>query len=329
MDEELRRGFGGSYPRQREPWEVPERWGNRPRVGVVVIDGTISDGENVDIPILGIHMSGGVTVSRAIDRMAADPAIVAIVLRIDSPGGSVLASDQIYRAILRARERKPVIASMGSVAASGGYYVAAPAHEIWADPTTITGSIGIWFGKVDFVPLGELIGARLEEVGRGRHAGATSFYRPFTPEERAFLADSVRSWYRSFLRRVARGRGMTVEEVDALGRGRLWMGDQAIGNGLIDHLGGFGAALAAARRAAGVGPEVDFEVAPTRPSTILDYVLGFLGIGAAEADPVAAQAELLERLAPELRSALRAIVTLRQLGSGAPMAMMPEVFAPE
>ena len=329
MDEELRRGFGGSYPRQREPWEVPERWGNRPRVGVVVIDGTISDGENVDIPILGIHMSGGVTVSRAIDRMAADPAIVAIVLRIDSPGGSVLASDQIYRAVLRARERKPVIASMGSVAASGGYYVAAPAHAIWADPTTITGSIGIWFGKVDFVPLGELIGARLEEVGRGRHAGATSFYRPFTPEERAFLADSVRSWYRSFLRRVARGRGMTVEEVDALGRGRLWMGDQAIGNGLVDHLGGFGAALAAARRAAGVGPEVDFEVAPTRPSTILDYVLGFLGIGAGEADPVAAQAELLERLAPELRSALRAIVTLRQLGSGAPMALMPEVFAPE
>lgn len=330
MDEELARGLGGSYPRQREPWEAPERWGNRPRIGVVVIDGSISDGENVDIPILGIHMSGGRTVSRAIDRMAGDPSIVAIVLRVDSPGGSVLASDQIYRAVLRAKRRKPVIASMGAVAASGGYYVAAPADEIWADPTTITGSIGIWFGKVDFQPLGALIGAHLDEVGRGRHAGATSLYRPFTPEERAVLADNVRYWYRSFLRRVARGRGMTVEEVDALGRGRLWMGDQAIGNGLVDHLGGFGAALAAARRAAGVGPDVDIEVAPSRPSSLLDYVLSFLGLGAAPIDPVEAEAQaaLLERIAPELRAALATIVTLRHLGSAAPMALMPDVVIP-
>lgn len=330
MDRELREGFGGSYPRQTEPWEVPARWGDRPHIGVVVVDGTITDGENVDIPILGIHMSGGRTVARAIDRMAADPSIVAIVLRVDSPGGSVLASDQIYRAVVRAKARKPVIASMGAVAASGGYYVAAPADEIWADPTTITGSIGIWFGKVDFAPLGELIGVHLDEVGRGRHAGATSLYRAFTAEERAVLADTVRYWYRSFLRRVARGRGMTVQEVDRLGRGRLWMGDQAIENGLVDHLGGFGAALAAARRAAGVGPEVGIEVSPSRPSTLLDYVLGFLGIGAAEIDPMQAevQGSLLERVAPELRAALRAVVTLRHLGAAAPMALMPEVLTP-
>ncbi len=331
MDEELREGFGGGYARERgEPWEHPERWGRRPRVGVVVIDGTIADGDNVDIPILGINMSGGRTISRAIDRMASDPAVVAIVLRIDSPGGSVLASDQIYRAILRARERKPVIASMGAVAASGGYYVAAPAHEIWADPTTITGSIGIWFGKVDFVPLGRMIGATLEEVGRGAHAGATSFYRPFTPEERAVLARDVRHWYRTFLRRVARGRGMTVREVDALARGRLWMGDEAVGVGLVDHLGGFGSALAAARRAAGVGPEVGVEIVPSRPSTLLDYLLSFLGIGAAPIDPVQAEAQgaLLAQVLPELRAALAAIVTLRHLGSGAPMALMPEVAVP-
>lgn len=331
MDEELARGLGGRFARQREPWEQPERWGNRPRIGVVVVDGTISDGENVDIPLLGIHMSGGRTVARAIDRMASDPAIVAIVLRVDSPGGSVLASDQIYRAVVRAKKRKPVIASMGAVAASGGYYVAAPADEIWADPTTITGSIGIWFGKVDFQPLGALIGVHVAQVGRGRHAGATSLYRPFTPEERAVLADNVRYWYRSFLRRVARGRGMTVEQVDALGRGQLWMGDQAVENGLVDRLGGFGAALAAARRAAGVGPEVDIEVAPSRPSSALDYVLSFLGIGAAPIDDVQAEAQgvLLERIAPELRAALATVVTMRHLGAGAPMALMPEVVAPK
>lgn len=184
MSAALREGFGQGYPRESgAPWEQPPRWGNRPRIGVVVVDGTIVDGENVDIPLLGIHASGGRTVARAIERMADHPAVVAIVLRVDSPGGSVLASDQIYRAMLRARERKPVIASMGAVAASGGYYVSASAHEIWADPSTITGSIGIWFGKVDFAPLGRMLGVTLEQMGRGEHAGATSLYRPFRPEE--------------------------------------------------------------------------------------------------------------------------------------------------
>ncbi len=329
MDAELREGFGGSFGRETgEPWEVPERWGHRPRIGVVVVDGTIVDGDNVDIPLIGIHMSGGRTVVRAIDRLAADPSVVAIVLRIDSGGGSVLASDQIYRAILRARRHKPVIASMGAIAASGGYYIASAAQEIWADPTTITGSIGVWFGKVDFAPLGRMIGVNLETMGRGAHAGATSYYRPFTPDERAVLANSVRHWYRMFLRRVARGRGMSVQEVDALGRGRLWMGDQAIDNGLIDHLGGFGPALAAARRAAGVGPEVDIEIEPSRPSSLLDYVLGALGIGATPVDPAQAEAQggLLARVAPELRAVLSAVITLRQLGAAAPMAMLPETI---
>ncbi|MGE0786197.1 MAG: signal peptide peptidase SppA [Sandaracinaceae bacterium] len=331
MDEELRTGFGGSYARQAgEPWRMPERWGNQPRIGVVVVDGTIVDGDNVDIPLIGIQASGGQTIARAIDRLAADPAVPAIVLRVDSGGGSVLASDQIYRAVLRARRRKPVIASLGAVAASGGYYVAAPAHEIWADPTTMTGSIGVWFGKVDFAPLGRMIGVELETLSRGEHAGATSMYRPFTAEERAVLARSVREWYRSFLRRVARGRGMSVREVDAIARGRLWMGDQAIDNGLVDHLGGFSSALQAARQAAGVGPEVDFFVVPQRPSTLLDYVLSFLGLGATAGDPVAAEEAsiALERVAPELRAALAMVMTLRHVGAGAPMALLPEVVTP-
>jgi len=331
MDEELREAFGGSYARDSgPPWEQPDRWGHRPRVGVVVVDGTIVDGENFDIPLIGIHGSGGTTISRAIDQLAADPACVAIVLRVDSPGGSVLASDQIYRAITRARRRKPVIASFGATAASGGYYVGAAAQEIWADPSTVTGSIGIWFGKVDFAPLGRLLGVELETIDRGQHAGATSLFRPFTSEERALLSNNVRRWYRMFLRRVARGRGMTVREVDAVARGRLFMGDEAVQNGLVDHLGGFQSALMAARRAAGVGPEVDFFVVPGRPNTLLDYVLSFLGIGASAVDPVRAEAAAtaLERVAPELRAALSAVVTLRHLGSGAPMALMPDLVAP-
>jgi len=332
MEDELREAFGGGYSLESgDPWEQPDRWGHRPRIGVVVVDGTIVDGDSFDVPILGIHGSGGRTVSAAIDRLATDPSVVAIVLRVDSGGGSVLASDQIYRAIVRARRRKPVIASLGATAASGGYYVASPAHEIWADPSTVTGSIGIWFGKVDFQPLGQLLGVNLETIDVGRHAGATSLYRPFTDEERALLARAVRHWYLRFLRRVARGRGMSVREVDALGRGQLFLGDQAVDNGLVDHLGGLASALAAARRAADVGPEVDFFVVPQRPSTLLDYVLAFLGIGASPTEPVEAEAQgaLLDRLMPELRAALGAVVAMRQLGAGAPMAMLPDVVVPE
>src|SRR5690606_12340838 len=108
-----------------------------PRIGVVVIDGDIVDGDNLDVPILGIRASGGVTIASTLDALAADPSIAAIVLRVDSPGGSVLASDQIWRAVRRARAKKPVVASLGAIAASGGYYVASAAHAIWAEPATL------------------------------------------------------------------------------------------------------------------------------------------------------------------------------------------------
>ncbi|MCA9583217.1 MAG: S49 family peptidase, partial [Myxococcales bacterium] len=134
MDDELASAFGGPFPlRDRKPATMPHAWGTPSRVGVVVVDGDLVDGDNIDIPIVGIHCSGGQTIARTLDRYAHDPSIAAIVLRIDSPGGSVLASDQIWRAVRRARARKPVIASMGSVAASGGYYIASAADEIWAD----------------------------------------------------------------------------------------------------------------------------------------------------------------------------------------------------
>lgn len=331
MGAELARGFGASYPRERgTPWEVPARWGERPRVGVVVIDGTMVDGDNVDIPLLGIHLSGGRTIASAIDSLAGDPSVVAIVVRVDSPGGSVLAADQIHRAILRARARKPVIASFGAVAASGGYYVGCAAREIWADPSTMTGSIGIWYGKIDFAPLAEMLGVHLEQMGRGARAGATSLFRPFTADERAALAEAIRTWYLAFLRRVARGRGMRVAQVDALARGRVYSGDQALELGLVDHLGGFASALTAARRAAGAGDDVDFVVVPHQPSTLLDYVLGALGLAASPAGGPTAQEQgnLLSRVAPELQAILQAVVTMRHLSAGAPMALAEDVALP-
>lgn len=339
MDDALERAFGGSFGRERaEPDRGRQRWGRQPRVGVVVVDGEMIDGDNLDIPLLEIHATGGRSAADAIERMAADPAVGAIVVRVDSPGGSVLAADQIWRAIRRARERKPVIASMGAIAASGGYYVASACDEIWADPGTITGSIGVWFGKVDVEPLAERLGVQTEFMTRGAHAGAESLWRPFTPEERAVLADMVRTWYRVFLERVAEGRGMRVTEVDAVARGRVWTGDRALELGLVDRLGGFYSALVRARQLGGLPDDADFEVRPTRPSSLIDYVLGETGLARAvagavagegsgatspEADPSGA-AQLLGTLAPELRAALRAAWVVRaEQTARAPVARLP------
>ncbi|MGB0681004.1 MAG: S49 family peptidase, partial [Polyangiales bacterium] len=146
----IRARHGQVWPmRDKLPPPPHRHWGKGARVGVVVIDGTIIDGENLDVPLIDVHLTGGRTVVETLERFRRDPHIRAVVLRVDSPGGSALASDQIWRAVRRLAKQKSVIASMGAVAASGGYMAAAGADEIWADPATLTGSIGVFFGKVD------------------------------------------------------------------------------------------------------------------------------------------------------------------------------------
>lgn len=337
LSEILEEVYGGSYAREHaEPDEADRHFGHQARVGVVVIDGEMVDGENMDLPILEIHTTGGRTAVDAIDALARDPAISAIVIRLDTPGGSVLAADQIWRAIQRARERVPVIASMGSVAASGGYYVASGCDEIWADPATMTGSIGVWFGKVDFEPLATRFGVVTEEISRTPRANAETLFAPFTPDERAVLAEAVRHWYREFLRRVAAGRNMTLTEVHAVAQGRVWTGDRALEIGLVDRLGGFQSALMRARQLGGLPGDAPFEVRPSRPSTLIDYVLGEVNIfGGSEmsvedalTDPSAADdptglSSTLSHLAPEVLSALRFTVLMRGASSSTPMALWP------
>jgi protease-4 len=296
-------------PRRRGDWSAG------PRIGVVMIDGSIVDGENVDVPFLGLHMSGGKTIVAAIDAMLADPLVRAIVLRVDSPGGAVLASDQIWRAVRRAVAIKPVVVSMGAVAASGGYYVAAAADEIWADPSTMTGSIGIFYGKVDAVDLANKLGVTIESFQFGKRAGAESIFRPFTPDERAALADRMRTYYRLFLARVATGRGLSIERVDELGRGRVYSGDAALRLGLIDHLGGFGAALARARQLGQVNDAAEVVVLPRRPQGLLDYVFGAMSGAEAQAP--------LALMPAEVRAALARAVVLQQLGAATPLALLP------
>lgn len=320
MSEELEQAFGGDFARRRTfPNGMESAWSEAGRIGVVVIDGDIVDGANVDIPFLDVHMTGGRTVARAIETLAADPSVRAIVLRIDSPGGSALASDQMWRAVARARERKPVIASLGSVAASGGYYVASAANEIWADPSTITGSIGVFFGKVDVAELASRVGVQVTNIRRGRRAGADSIWRPFTDDERSMLADKVREWYRIFLDRVSEGRNMTPYEVDQAGRGRVWSGDRAVSLRLVDHLGGLQSALARARVLADLPDACGVVVVPSRPQTLLDYVVG----GSAQTSDAASVAAIFSALPSEVRSAIASALSLHYSGGMAAQARMP------
>jgi len=301
----------------REPQPVARepRFGPTPQIGVVVIDGTIVDGDNVDIPFFDVHMSGGHTVADAIDRLADDARIRAIVLRIDSPGGAVLASDQIWRAARRARAKKPVIASMGEVAASGGYYVAAGASEIWASPSTITGSIGIFYGKVDVAQLAARIGVGIETASRGAHAGADSLFRPFSDDERAGLAEMLRVWYRQFLERVAEGRNLSLERVDELARGRVYSGDEAQALGLVDSLGGFQAALARARQLAKLDITAELVVVPAVPSNLLEYVTGSTSTAGAQAGALG------EAIPAPLRALIKRLYPWTVLSSAGPMAL--------
>ncbi len=198
------------------------------------------------------------TVIEAFDQAAKDPAIRAIIFRIDSPGGSPLAADSIWRGIEVAKQHgKPVIASMSNAAASGGYYVAGGADAIVASPGTITGSIGVIairpvIGKL----LGDL-GIGVELIKRGELADMFALTRPLSEQARMRFDDQTRVTYDLFLERVAAGRGMTTEQVDAIARGRVWTGAQAMQNGLVDSIGGLGEAVRIAKLKVGLDEQAD------------------------------------------------------------------------
>lgn len=253
------------------------RWATGPCVAVIYVDGDIVDGASSEVPGLGARTVGDQTLTEAIELAAADARVRAIVLRVDSPGGSALASDLIWRAVQLAARRKPVVASMSRVAASGGYYVAAAAREIFADPSTLTGSIGIFYGKADISRLLEGLNVGVELARRGPRADMESLFRPYTPDERRFLAARVGEFYNLFLARVAAGRHRTPAEIDRVGEGRVFVGARARGLGLVDTEGGLVAALARARVLGGLGADADVIELPSEPSSVLRSVARLVG----------------------------------------------------
>jgi protease-4 len=235
------------------------------------VEGTIVLGASHRLPSLPIPLpflqrqAGSDTVIQTLRAAGKARRIAAVVLHVDSPGGSALASDLIWREVLRLREQKPVVVLMGDQATSGGYYVSAPANAIVAQPLTLTGSIGIWGGKLVTAGLYDLLRVGRGVVQRGGRAGLYSDAAPFTAEEREAVRREIGHGYARFKSRVADGRGMTPEQVEAISRGRVWTGKQAWEHGLVDELGGFETALRRAKELAGLDaerryPVVDVEI---------------------------------------------------------------------
>ncbi len=204
---------------------------------------------------------GAQTIVRAIRQARDDGRVKAIVLRIDSPGGDGFASDMIWRELELCRQKKPVIVSMAGVAGSGGYYIACNATRIFALPTTLTGSIGVFDYKFVTEGLYNKLGARRQDVKRGEHADAMSDMRAMTPEEDSMMQAQVDYFYRQFVQKVATGRKLSFEKVDSIGQGRIWSGLDAKRIGIVDSLGGFLDAVGYAKQVAKL-KDCDYVVLP-------------------------------------------------------------------
>jgi protease-4 len=282
-----------------------------PVVGFVHAVGPIVRGESDD-PFADVEIAGDTTAS-AIDA-AREADVDALLLRVSSPGGSAVASETIGAAIRRAKDAGiPVIVSMGDVAASGGYWIAMYADRILAAPTTLTGSIGVIVGKPAFGAFLDDLGIDIASATRGPNAGLGSVFEPWSERQLAKVESLVDELYEAFLEGVARGRDMEIAEVRAVAGGRVWLGDEAVAQGLVDQLGGFNEAVTVVREVLELEPDAVLSLRtyprPTGPFPAVFEALGDLSRTAAELDALrsrlAAPAELRFELSDSIPESIR------------------------
>lgn len=298
--------------------------GSRPssRVAVLYVSGVIASGASSRDAING-SVVGSDTVVEQIRRIREDESIDAVVLRVDSPGGSAVASDVIWRALKVMRDRhpsRPLVASMSDLAASGGYYISMAAEAIVAQPATLTGSIGIFSGKVVIGEALARVGVTTATVQSGRNASLSSPFAPFTPEQRAKVMEYMGAFYDTFIEKAAAARGTSPEAIDARAQGRVWTGRQALEQGLIDSLGGLDTAIAIAKQRAGIAADEDVELVVYPPSrTLYEALTQQLGSPAA-----GAWASLVGDAEARALAALTAPVRIFRRGEA--LALMPFAF---
>jgi protease IV len=246
----------------------------KPTIAVVTVHGPIVSGPGGPGAFPFSPSSAGAdTIAAALREAAADDSVSAIVLRVDSPGGSVTASETIWREVNRIRKSDtPIVASMGSVAASGGYYVSMCADAIVANAGTITGSIGVLAGKLVARELKDKLGVSSDTVRTNENADAWSIDKPFTDDQRARLEAEAELTYTDFIERVAQGRKLSVEAVEAVARGRVWTGADALERGLVDELGGLRTAINRAKVLAGHDADADARIVSYPGSSLLEFL---------------------------------------------------------
>jgi protease-4 len=288
------------------------------RIALLYALGTIASGKSSFDS--GSLVTGSDTFVEWLRKVRLDSSVRAVVVRVDSPGGSAIASEVIWRELMLTREVKPLVVSMGDVAASGGYYIALPAHVIVADPGTITGSIGVVTGK--FVLKGGLdkLGVAVDGVSEGRMAEIYSPFRRFSPDERARVEEQMQATYELFLKRVAEGRNQPAAKIDPIAQGRVWTGRKARELGLVDELGGLSAAIQVAKQRAklDVSKDVELVVYPPKKS-VYELLANPLGSSIeVSVNPLAAR--------PDTRLANAAASMLRLFHRSEPLVLMPNIL---
>ena len=318
-DDKLRTVTGTAY---REV--APDSLGlnNGERVAVIYASGAINVGRSSNSPFGG-EMVGADTIIEAVNDAANDTSIKAIVLRVDSPGGSALASDLMWFAIENAKAKKPVVVSMGDVAASGGYYIACNANKIVAEPSTITGSIGVFMGKPVMKGFYDWVGITTEYTMRGKNAGIFREDRKWEGDELAKMQESVNNiYFTNFVPKVAKGRGKTDEEVNTVAQGRVWTGAQAKEKGLIDEFGGLEKAIEIAKDLAKLPADKDVRrVNFPEPRPFLETIFG--GGLSVETEEQKVQKAVIKSLPADVRKTLRYASMLDQMQRGEAMMMLP------
>lgn len=264
----------GIYPwgRARQRIRRPYHWRSleRQAIGIVELTGAIVPGESRDLPLplplVGQQLAGHETIAQALRRAESSPRIKAIVFYVDSPGGSAIASDLIWHEVSRVQRQKPVVVCMGNVAASGGYYVACGAQHIVAGATTLTGSIGVIAGKIDWHGLLEKAGIHREIIRIGATASMPSTFASYSDHEWELLRRWMDEIYQRFKARVAVGRGRSLEAIEEIARGRVWTGRQALSLGLVDEIGDVAVAVRKAKELAQIPLHADVPVMIMRPT---------------------------------------------------------------
>ncbi len=272
-----------------EPWSF-----GRPTIALVHVDGMIVPGSPAWSP-LGGGLAGGDRIAAALREARDDGNVRAVVLRVDSPGGAVTASDVIWREVALTAEEMPVIISMSDVAASGGYWIATAGTKILAMPGTYTGSIGVVMARFNLAGTYDRLGIGNAVVKRGRNADIFVDSQPLSDEQRERLQSSVDTTYEIFLGKVAEARGLSRDEVEQLAAGRVWTGQQALDLGLVDELGGLRAALSVARREAGLSPGTDtvISVYPRQPG-FFEQMRGLMTTAQVNSQPPSSVADSLQ-----------------------------------